>query len=130
MRAFKVNDGMAHFLDLGDAARLYDRVMRLWMLYREKLPLAVHTIRYESLVGDLEATIAPCLEFLGLDWHDGVSDYRTTASRRSAISTPSYNQVTEPLYGAASGRWLRYRDELQPVLPVLLPWAEHWGYEP
>jgi len=129
MRAFKVNDGMAHFLDLGDAARLYDRVMRLWMLYREKLPLAVHTIRYESLVGDLEATIAPCLEFLGLDWHDGVADYRTTASRRAAISTPSYNQVTEPLYGAARGRWLRYRDDLQPVLPVLLPWAEHWGYE-
>jgi len=129
MRAFKVNDGMVHFLDLGDAARLYDRVMRLWTLYREKLPLTIHTIRYESLIVDLEASIAPCLEFLGLDWDDGVKEYRDTAVRRTAISTPSYNQVTEPLYAAASGRWLRYRDELQSVLPLLQPWAEHWGYE-
>ena len=26
-------------------------------------------------------------------------------------------------------RWRRYANELQPVLPVLLPWAEALGYE-
>jgi hypothetical protein len=27
-----------------------------------------------------------------------------------------------------SGRWRRYRKQLEPVLPVLLPWAERLGY--
>jgi hypothetical protein len=29
---------------------------------------------------------------------------------------------------AASGRWKRYEKQLEPVLPVLLPWAERLGY--
>jgi hypothetical protein len=29
---------------------------------------------------------------------------------------------------APSGRWRRYARELEPVLPILLPWAERLGY--
>ena len=128
MRAFKINEGMIHFLDLSDAAKLYDRVMSLWTLYRDKHPLSVHTVRYETLISDFEGTVSPCLQFLGLDWDDGVRNYVETAKRRGRISTPSYNQVTQALYSDASGRWQRYRKHLEPVLPVLQPWAERMGY--
>jgi len=128
MRSFQMNEGMVNCLDLASAARLYDKVMQLWHLYREKLDLKVHTVRYESLIRDFDDTVSACLDFLGMDWDDGVRNYADTAHRSAQISTPSYDQVTQALYKEASGRWQRYRDRLEPVLPVLLPWAERLGY--
>lgn len=128
MRAFIMNEGMVNCLDLAGAARLYDHVMRLWSHYQDVLPLQVHTVRYESLIQDFDGTISACLDFLGMDWDDGVRDYVKTAKRSGQITTPSYDQVTQSLYTGASGRWPRYREHLEPVLPVLLPWAESMGY--
>lgn len=128
MRAFKMNEGMVNCLDIESAARLYDSVMRLWAQYQDVLPLHVHTVRYESLIRDFDSTVSACLDFLGMNWDDGVHDYVETAKRSKQISTPSYDQVTQALYTGASGRWQRYREHLEPVLPVLLPWAERMGY--
>ena len=128
MRSFQMNEGMVNCLDLASAARLYDSVMRLWQQYQENLDLKVHTVRYEALITDFDSTVSACLEFLGMDWDDGVRDYVETAKRSGQISTPSYDQVTQALYKEASGRWQRYRERLEPVLPVLLPWAERMGY--
>jgi hypothetical protein len=81
------------------------------------------------VVDDSRAELGPLFDFLDLDWHDGVLDHRETAAMRGIISTASYAQVTEPLYKRAAGRWQRYRKHLEPVLPVLAPWAERYGYE-
>jgi tetratricopeptide (TPR) repeat protein len=128
MQNFKINEAMVHFLDLEDAARLYDRVMTLWRKYLAVLPLQVHTVRYESLIEAFEETLIPVLDFLGVAWDDSIRNYAETASRRDRIMTPSYDQVTQPLYTRARGRWERYRKHLQPVLPTLLPWAKRFGY--
>jgi hypothetical protein len=128
MRSFQMNEGMVNCLELPSAARLYDEVMQLWQQYRDNLDLEVHTVRYESLIQDFDGTVSACLDFLGMDWDDGVRDYVETARRSGQISTPSYDQVTQALYKDASGRWQRYRDRLEPILPVLLPWAERLGY--
>ena len=92
------------------------------------MSLNAHTVIYEDLVRDPEATLKPVLQFLGLDWDDRLLDHQATAQARGAIITPSYDQVTEPLNKSASGRWRRYEDQLAPVLPILLPWAERLGY--
>jgi tetratricopeptide (TPR) repeat protein len=128
MRNFSINEAMINFTELASAAKLYDRVMTLWALYRDKLPLAVHTVRYEALISDFDATVAACLEFLGLEWEDGIRDYVDTAMSRGRIGTPSYNQVTQDLYVEASGRWQRYRSPLEAILPDLRQWAEKMGY--
>lgn len=128
MQDFKLNGAMVNFLDLEDAARLYDKVMSLWQQYQEVLPLAVHTVRDQLLIEDFEDTLNPVFDFLGVDWDDGVRNYAETARQRGRSKTPSYDQVTQPLYTRSSGRWERYREHLQPVLPLLLPWAEHFGY--
>ncbi|MCZ6828888.1 MAG: sulfotransferase [Gammaproteobacteria bacterium] len=128
MRAFKPNAGMVNFLELEDAARFYERTMSLWKQYLAEFPLSVHTVCYEELVEGFEETLGPTLKFLGVEWDDGIHDYIETAKRRGQITTPSYNQVTQPLYTHASGRWKQYREYLQPVLPVLLPWAKRLGY--
>ena len=129
MQSFGLNDAMANFLDLQDAARLYDEVMTLWQHYQSVLPLAVHTVRYEDLIGAFDETISPVLDFLGLDWDDGVRNYAETARSRDRINTPSYSQVIQPLYTHARNRWERYREPMQPVLPALLRWADRFGYD-
>ena len=128
MRNFVLNEAMINCTELGSAAKLYDRVMSLWSLYRETLPLSVHTVRYESLISDFDATVTDCLAFLGLEWEDGIRNYRHTEINLGRLGTPSYNQVTQDIYTAASGRWQRYRSHLEPVLPELLPWAQRMGY--
>ena len=96
---------------------------------REALPSQVYTSVYETLVADPEAALRPLLEFLGLEWHDELLDHRSTAAKRGAIITASYDQVIEPISTRPRGRWRRYETQLAPVLPVLLPWAERLGYE-
>ena len=128
MQSFAPNAGMACFLDIHTAAPFYDVAMRMWTRSCEALPLRVHTLVYEQLVAEPEAALRPLIEFLGLEWREELLDHRATAKARSGIGTPSYNQVTQPLTRAASGRWKRYEKHLEPVLPILLPWAERLGY--
>ena len=128
MQTFKLNDAMANFLDLDQSAKLYAAVMELWSVYQQKLDLDVHVLKYEDLVQDFEGTCKPLISFLGLEWDDNLHNYQETALGRSNIKTPSYNQVTQPLYKQASRRWTNYRKQMEPVLPVLQPWIEAFGY--
>ncbi|MFL6801155.1 MAG: sulfotransferase [Sphingomicrobium sp.] len=128
MQGFALNNAMACFLDIRDAAEAYDSIMTLWVRSRELLALEVHTLVYERLVEAPETELRPVVEFLGLEWTDQLLDHRSTARERGAIGTPSYDQVMQPLSKAAAGRWKRYERQLEPVLPLLLPWAERLGY--
>jgi len=128
MQAFTLNDAMACFLTLEGAAAFYDSAMTLWTRSADLLRLNAHTIVYETLVADPEAQLRPLVDFLGLDWHGELLDHRSTAKARGTINTPSYSQVTQPLTRTASGRWKRYEKQLEPVLPILIPWAERLGY--
>ncbi len=129
MQRFKLNAAMSNFVEIGQAARFYDVTFSLWQQYLDVLPLQVHSLRYEDLIASFDETIAPVMPFLSLDWEDGVRDYIETARTRGRINTPSFNQVTQPLYTSASGRWRRYADQMAPALPLLAPWAEKFGYE-
>ena len=102
--------------------------MRLVQTCRAKLPIAVHEVRYEAVIGDFDASVGALLSFLGLPWDDAVRGYAETAKRR-VIATPSASQVVQPLYTSSRGKWLNYRRFLDPVLPVLEPWVAAFGYE-
>jgi len=128
MQGFALNDSTACFLDIATAAEYYDAVMRFWTRTTELLPLRVHTVVYEDLVVGPESALRPLIGFLGLEWDRGLLDHRATAETRISVATPSYNQVTQPLSRAPSGRWRKYEKQLEPVLPILLPWADRLGY--
>jgi hypothetical protein len=130
MQSFRLNAGMASFLDIRDAADLYDAAMSLWTASRERLPLAVHDLVYEQLVQDVEGQLRPLVAFLGLDWDPALLEHRRTAEKRGMIITPSYDQVTKPITARAAGRWRKLAVELEPALPLLAPWVERLGYEP
>jgi tetratricopeptide (TPR) repeat protein len=125
---FRLNYAMANFLDPEDAARTYDLVMRAWEKGRFAFGLDVHAVRYEDLVADAEGALRPLVGFLGLEWRADALDHRAAARARGYVASASYAQVTEPIYRRAEGRWTRYRDRLAPILPLLAPWAERYGY--
>lgn len=128
MANFQLNSAMRSFTSLEEAAYTYDAVFTSWENATGNLPIAVHRIRYERLVADSAAEMKPLISWLGLEWHDAILDTVETARKRGRIRTASYSQVTEPVYSRAAGRWERYRNQLQDVIPILAPWAEKMGY--
>jgi Flp pilus assembly protein TadD len=128
MQNFRVTSAMSSFLTLENAAGFYDAAMSHWERAREIMPLDVHTVRYEDMVQDLEGELRPLITFLGLEWDDALLNHQKTARDRGYIRTPSYAQVTEKIYTRSSGRWEAYRKHMEPILPILAPWVEKFGY--
>ncbi|HZC38770.1 MAG TPA: sulfotransferase [Sphingomicrobium sp.] len=126
-RRFGMNPSMYELLTLEGAAAFYDAVMQLSELYRDVLPLPQHLVRYESLVEDFEGTVRSAFGFLGLEWDESVFDFAARARTRG-ISTPSAAQVARGLNREGQGAWRRYREQMAPVLPILEPWVQRFGY--
>ncbi len=128
MQDFVLNSAMMNFTSMASTVRLYDLVMGLWQRYEAHLDLKVQRVRYENLVADLRAEVGPVLEFLGLDWDEAVSDPAAHALARGTIRTPSYSQVTQPIYSSATDRWRRYAPFMADDLPVLEKHIAYFGY--
>jgi|APTNR8051073442_1049403.scaffolds.fasta_scaffold08663_2 tetratricopeptide (TPR) repeat protein len=128
MQAFQPNAAMIHFASLESTARFYAAVMDLWLHYRAVLPLDVVTVRYEDLTQDLAGEMRRLLTGIGLPWDDAVLGYAEHAAGR-AIATPSYHQVVQPIYRRSVDRWWNYRRPFEPILPILSPYIEAFGYE-
>lgn len=129
MQTFYETSANASFHTLEDAAHLYDVVFSLWRQQVEALKPKLIQVKYESLIDDPEQTCRPVLDFIGATWRPELLDHQRAARERAFISTPSYNQVIQPLYSQAKGRWRRYSKELAPVLPILEPWRRYFGYD-
>jgi len=127
-RSFNMNPSMYEFNTIESAARYYVSVMEAGQVYLESLPLDVHFIRYEDLVADFDATTKSLCGFLGIEWTEKLKGFADTARSRP-ITTPSSTQVGRGLYSEGAGQWRNYDFALKPVLPVLQPWIERFGYE-
>jgi tetratricopeptide (TPR) repeat protein len=128
MQHFGDNDAMANFFKLKDAVALYARTMDLWEIYQRDLPIAVYRLRYEDLVDDFEGESRRLCDFLGVPWHEDLKEFSVKAMDRGRISTPSYHQVSQPIYRESRYRWERYRNQLMPYLPALRPYILRYGY--
>ncbi len=131
MQSFKMNDAMANFLDLDNAASFYKHVMKLLWQYEEIFDLKdrMQYIRYEDLVMDLEGEARKVLGFLGLPWDDAVLNYDEHAKQRGSLATPSYQGVTQKIYDSSRERWRHYAQWMEPVLPHFREAAERYGYD-
>ena len=125
---FRLNSSMSNFLRLDTSADLYDLAFRNWEATRALFPLRVHAVRYEDLVENTEKELRKLSAAVGLSWHDQMLDHQKTAANRGVITTASYAQVTEPIYHRSVGRWQNYRKHLEPIMPILQPWIEKFGY--
>lgn len=123
---FRISAAAYAFTTIDGVAAHYAALMRLTAICRERLPLAFHDLRYEDLVADFDATTQALCDFTDIAWSPDLRRFDRTAARRG-VSTASAGQVTRPLYDG-SGQWRRYAEQLAPVMPVLAPWIERFGY--
>jgi hypothetical protein len=84
--------------------------------------------RYESVVDDFDGAVARLGQFLEVVDASPFADFAARARDKQFIATPSYAQVTQPVNTKAVGRWVNYRERFEPVLPILRPWLERFGY--
>jgi hypothetical protein len=115
------------FTDLAETARCYAASMALADNYRRVLPIELHEVRYERLVDDFDGELARAAAHLGLGLAPGMTDVAATANRR-IVRTPSAPQVRAGLNRQGLGRWRAYAGQLEPVLPILQPWIDRFGY--
>ena len=127
MQMFSVNESMVQFFSLKRAAAYYAAVMELWLGYREKLALSWIESRYEDIVADSGAATLRLNNFLGLDTTSSQAEFYKQAAKR-AISTPSYLDVSTPVYDRAKGRWKHYAEQMAPVMSTLAPYIDAFGY--
>ena len=127
-RSFNMNASMYEFNSIEGAAHYYAAVMAAGEAYRERLSLQIHFLRYEDLVTDFEGQARKLCDFLGVEWTEKLKDFAQTARGRP-IATPSSTQVGRGLYAEGAGQWRHYDFALKPVLPILQPWIERFGYD-
>ena len=96
------NSAAAYANDLADLAHYYREYHRLIGYWRALLPPEVFLdIPYEAVVTDPQGWSRRIIEFMDLDW----ADY-----------PPDFQPQVDP---TRKGRWYRYADVVQPLLPLL-----------
>jgi Tfp pilus assembly protein PilF len=128
-RHFDTSAVRFEFLTLDNGAGFYSAMMDLADAARAVLPLDVLEHRYEDMIDDFEGRIRRVCAYLGIEWTDEMRDFAVAAQGRS-IRSPSADQVRRSLYRSAVESWRNYQAQIAPVLPVLEPWVERFGYAP
>ncbi len=128
MQALSLNPVSSAYLTLGGTVTQYASVMGFWRAMLPRLGKAWLEVRYEDVVVDLEASIRRTLGFLGVDWNDEVLRFHEHA-RTKPLRSPSYAEVTRPVFTAAMGRWRNYQKHLEPWMAGLEPFVKAYGYE-
>jgi hypothetical protein len=127
----------SNWLSLAGAADYYARTMNTWLATRRLLPPtspaggaagdAWIEFRYEDVVADLEREARRILGFLGLPWDEKVLKFYEHA-REKIVRSPTYKDVTQPVYHKSVGRWQHYARHFEPELQKLEPFIKEFGY--
>jgi tetratricopeptide (TPR) repeat protein len=127
MQTFKPSSATINLLSWEGIARQYAAVMELWLAQRETLAPDYLEVRYEDTVHRFEETFRRVFAFLELPWTEAVSAYHEHVRGRY-IATPSFAAVSQPLYATSAQRWRRYEPHFAPILPLLRPYLQAFGY--
>ncbi len=68
------------------------------------------------------------MQFLELPWDERVLNRPEMRKEKGFISTPSYAQVMRPVSTKSVDRWRHYAGRIAPVLPIIGPPLDRWGY--
>ncbi len=128
MQPLSLNPVSSAYLTLGGTVTQYASVMGFWQTIQPRLHNAWIEVRYEEMVADLEASSRRILAFLDVGWDETVLRFHEHA-RCKPLRSPSYAEVTKPVFTVAVGRWRSYQKYLEPCLEQLGPFLTAYGYE-
>jgi hypothetical protein len=128
MQPLPLNQSGAAYLTLEGTVEDYVALMSMYQTLSPHLLNEHIEVRYEDMVEDLESVSRKVLGFLGLEWDERVLRFDEHA-RQKLVRSPTYAEVTKPVFKRAVGRWHHYQKYLEPYLEKLAPFAEGFGYE-
>jgi len=117
-----------NFLSFERVAKHYADLMDVWLTVREWEGFSWLETRYEDTVAETEKEGRRVTEFLGLAWESGQAQFYEK-SRKKQLYSPTYQDVTRPVYTRSVARWRAYEKHLAPVLPALEPYCRKFGYD-
>jgi hypothetical protein len=91
----------------------YRQVMQHW---DEVLPGRVTHVRYEDMVHDMPGVARAVIDATGLEWDEGVLDFH---KKKHYVNTMSSTQVRKGVYKEGLKSWMRYEQELQPLVKLV-----------
>ena len=115
-------------LSLEGIVETYTVLMGTWTKVAPLMKNPYLEVRYEDMVEDLESVARRTLDFLGVPWDPRVLGFDEHA-RKKTVRSPTYADVTKPVFKTAVGRWRNYQKHLEPYLDKLAPFAKAFGYE-
>lgn len=124
---FAMSDPVYQMLTLEGAAELYAATMAMVAATEQAFSLFLQPCRLETLIADFDAETKALCAALGIDWSPELRDFAARVAARG-VASPGAARLTEGLSARGVGRWRDYAGELAPVLPVLQPWIERFGY--
>lgn len=110
---FDTHQTYAHKLDA--LALFYRRYHALMTFWHDQLPGALTSVRYETLVGDLETEAKRLLQHVGVNFDPKVLNFH---NQPGIVRTPSASQVRKPIYRDAIDRWKQYGDRMRILEPL------------
>lgn len=127
MQYLPLNTNSVCYLSLERTVNRYSIDMGVWLKLRDKLPGKWLEVRYEDAVKNLEQEARRSVDFLGLTWDPQVLAYRDRLKDK-AVSSPTYEAVSKPLYTSSIERWKHYERHFTPLLDQLQPFVKAFGY--
>jgi tetratricopeptide (TPR) repeat protein len=122
-----LNADSAPSLDLIETCASVALSLRLWSHWQRVMPQRWVQVRYEQLVREPDREMRSLADALDLPWEEAM---RTPSNRDArGVRSPTYADVAAPLHSRAIGRWRNYAEFLEPVLPILTPLLEEFGYD-
>jgi Flp pilus assembly protein TadD len=122
-----LNSTNVNFLTFERLAKHYADLMGIWLMVRDWEGFAWIETRYEDIVADLPTEGRRVTQFLGLEWNpDQARFYEKSAAKQ--LYSPTYRDVTRPVYNRSVARWHAYEKFLAPIFPVLDPFCRAFGY--
>jgi hypothetical protein len=128
MQTFRAPAYIAMCATIESTAQGYADTFDFWIDQAGVLSPDVLELRYEDVVHDIDAQSRRIADFIGIDWDERMVNFHERAKDRGFIGTPSYQQVVEPINRRGVARWEKYREYLEPAIPILRRHIERWNY--
>ena len=116
MQPLTLNQSAAAFLTLEGTVDDYVKLMTMYQTIAPQMPNERLEVRYEDMVADLESVITTHTEIPGnVPWDERVLRFHKHAQQK-LVRSPTYADVTKPVFKRAVGRWRNYQKYLEPYL--------------
>jgi hypothetical protein len=128
MQQFRAPDFALLCRSIESLAVGFGRTFDYWYAQNALVSAAVHELKYQDFVRDIESGTRAVTGFLELPWDERMLRPAERAQAKGYISTPSYAQVTQPVNQKSVNRWRRYEKHFAGAMPTLDPYLSRWGY--